>query len=181
MATYARLEAVNELVRFALCAFYPGHDDWPGLAELDVDAKIARLRSETTRLLWFGVAAGALFFQVAPILTLGRPTLAVFLEDEALDEHAHRIASHRFYLVRQIVMMLKLMGGMLWGQAPEIREKLALAPYPEDPGTRRVESFVAPHIAPPRDPEPRLVTLGRKEVARGRVDDEHALFEGKNA
>ena len=113
-----------------------------------------------------------------PILTVRRPWPAVFLDEEQLDEHAHRLATHPSYLLRQILMLLKLVGGMFWGQSPEIRERIALPAYPPDPGTRRVEAAVAPPQPVRRSPVGPLVTLGRREETRGRGhehDRRHAL------
>ncbi len=162
---------MNELVRFALTAFYPRVDDLPGLAELGVDEKIARLRRETTLLFWTGIALASVVFQVTPLLTLKRPWLATWLSPEELDQHTHALASHPAYLVRQVTFLLKLVGGMFWGQSPEIRAFLRLAPYPDDPGTRRLEAVVAKPILRARAPEPQLVTLGHKERDRGRDKD----------
>jgi hypothetical protein len=129
---------VNELVRFAMVAFFPRVDPLPGLAELGVDEKIAGLRRESTLLLWTGIVAAAIFFQLSPILTVHRPWPAVLLSEEQLDTHAFKLATHRAYLVRQIVMLLKLMAGIFWGESPEIRAFLHLPAYPPDPGTRRL-------------------------------------------
>jgi hypothetical protein len=159
---------VNELVRAALITFFPRVDDLPGLDELGVDEKIEALRRDTTRLFWFGLVAASLFFQISPILTVRRPWPAALLTPEQRDEHAHRIATHPVYLIRQIIMLLKLVGGLLWGQSPEIRAFLSLPSYGPDPGTRRLEPMIARPAEIPRAPAERLVTLGRREVARGR-------------
>jgi hypothetical protein len=159
---------VNELVRFALVAFFPRVGDLPGLAELGVDEKIAALRRDSTRLFWTGIVAAAVFFQLSPILTVRRPWPAVMLTEEQLDAHAHAIATHRIYLLRQIIVLLKLMGGVFWGQSPEIRAFLHLPAYGDDPGTRRVDSNVAGAPYPPRAPVDVLVKLGRREEERGR-------------
>jgi hypothetical protein len=161
--------AVNELVRFALVAFFPRVDDVPGLAELGVDEKIAALRRDSTRLFWFGIVGAAVFFQLTPILTVRRPVLAAWLDPDQLDAHAHGIASHPAYLVRQIVVLLKLTAGLFWGESPEIRARIQLRPYGADPGTRRLEPHVArPPLPGPRAPHGDLVALGRRESARGR-------------
>jgi hypothetical protein len=159
---------VEFLVRFAMCAFFPRVDDLPGLDELGVDEKIARLRRDSTRLFWTGVVGAAIFFQLSPILTVHRPWPAILLTEEQLDRHAHLLATSQSYLVRQIVMLLKLMGGIFWGESPEIRGYLQLPPYTADPGTRRLEPHVARPASGPRAPVPQLVTLGRREEARGR-------------
>jgi hypothetical protein len=167
---------MNELVRFAMVAFYPRAWGLPGLADLGVDDKIVALRRDSTRLFWFGIVAAAFFFQISPILTVGRPLPAVMLDEEQLDRHAHKLATFPVYLIRQIVVLLKLMGGVFWGSAPEIRAYLELPAYGEDPGTRRLEAQVARPPYPPRAPVPALVQLGRREVAKGRGahDAEHA-------
>jgi hypothetical protein len=162
---------VNELVRFALVAFFPREGDLPGLAELGVDEKIAALRRESTTLLWTGIVAAALFFQLSPVLTVYRPWPAVFLTEEQLDVHAHRLATFPVYLVRQLIVLLKLMAGVFWGQSPEIRAFLHLPAYGDDPGTRRTGPVAPARLATPpeRAPVAALVQLGRREVERGRV------------
>lgn len=160
---------MNEFVRFALTAYYPRTDDLPGLAELGVDEKIATFRRESTRLFWVGIVLAAVFFQLSPLLTLKRPWLATSLTPEELDEHAHKLTSHPWYLVRQMPMMLKLIGAIFWAQSPEIRAFVNLPPYPPDPGTRRMEAFPPRFVAPPRlVSSDKLVELGRQERARGR-------------
>jgi hypothetical protein len=163
------LLAVNELVRFALSAYFPRVDDLPGLDDLGVDEKIAQFRRETTRLFWLGIVMSSLFFQIAPLLTLKRPWLAAWLTPEELDQHAHLLTSHPWYLVRQMPMMLKLIGGMFWAQSPEIRAFAGLAAYPPDPGTRRTEAVVPRFVAPTRQiSSDKLIELGRRERTRGR-------------
>jgi hypothetical protein len=172
---------VNELVRFALVAFFPREGDLPGLAELGVDDKIAALRRDATLLFWTGIVAAAVFFQISPILTVRRPWPAVFLTAEQLDAHAHALATHPVYLLRQIIVLLKLMGGVFWGQSPEIRAFLHLPAYGDDPGTRRMDATVPRPPYPPRAPVPALVTLGRREVERGRVDTDTGLHAAEEA
>lgn len=168
---------MNALVRFALVALYPRVDDLPGLAELDVDAKIAELRRDSTRLFWLGVVTAAILFQLAPILTLHRPWPAALLDEKDLDRHAHLLTTHRAYLIRQLIVMLKLVGGIFWGESPEIRAAMHLPPYPADPGTRRTGASVGRSALVPRAPSGVLVTLGRREEQRGRrVDpDDHEV------
>lgn len=169
---------MNDLVRFALVAFFPREGDLPGLAELGIDDRVAELRRDATPLFWLGIVGAALFFQLSPILTVRRPFPAVWLTDEQLDAHAHGLATQRSYMIRQIVMLLKLVGGMFWGQSPQIRAMLALPPYPGDPGTRRTEALVGRPALSERAPVPQLVQIGRGDEARGRGRDHdrtHAL------
>jgi hypothetical protein len=159
---------VNELVRFALVAFFPRVDDLPGLAELGVDEKIAALRRESTFLFWFGIVAAAVFFQLTPVLTVRRLVPAVLLSPEQLDEHAHKLASFPVYVIRQLIVLLKMMGGLFWGESPEIRAFLHLPAYGDDPGTRRLTADMPALVPGPRAPVPALVQLGRRERERGR-------------
>jgi hypothetical protein len=159
---------VNDLVRFALVAFYPRVDDVPGLDELGVDEKIEALRREATWLFWVGVVGAALLFQITPILTLKRPWIAASLDEEELDVHAYALATYPVYVIRQTAVLLKLVAGMFWAGSPEIRALVALPPYGPDPGTRRLEAIVPRPAPTPRVPAPSLVTLGKREAERGR-------------
>jgi len=159
-------------------AFFPRDGDLPGLAELGVDEKIARLRRETTLLFWIGLVGAAVFFQLTPILTVRRPWPAALLTPAELDEHAHRIASSHVYGIRQIIVLLKLVGGIFWGQSDEVRAFLTLPAYPEDPGTRRTARVVSRPVEIERAPSPRLTPLGRREEAKGRRVTDSALRHG---
>lgn len=159
---------MNELIRFALVAFFPRVDDLPGLDELGVDEKIAALRRESSLLFWMGVVAASIFFQLTPLLTVRRPWPAVLLSAEQLDAHAHRLATHPVYLIRQLMVLLKLVAGLFWGQSPEVRAYLHLPAYPADPATRRTEPFIGRPVLTERAPAEGLVKLGRREQERGR-------------
>jgi hypothetical protein len=163
---------INELVRLSMIAFYPKTPELPGLAELGVSEKIATLRRESTVLFWTGIVGASVFFQVSPILTLRRPTFAAFLSEEDLDRHAHAIATYPVYLVRQAVMLLKMIAGIFWGESPEIRTFLHLPAYGEDPKTRRLGSAVVLALPPLRAPVDALVRLGRRELEKGRSPHE---------
>lgn len=177
---------MEALVCFALAALFPrdeavedgeggGAAVLPGLDELDLEAQVKKLRRESTGLFWFGIVAASVFFQLAPIVTVLRPWPAVFLTPEQLDRHANALASHRVYLVRQVMFLLKLVGGLFWGQSMQVRASIALPPYPLDPGTRRTEAQVARPVLQPRTPSAGLVQLGKREVARGRSEgSEHS-------
>jgi len=169
---------VNELIRFALVAYFPRDGDLPGLAELGVDEKIVSLRREATGLFWLGLVAAAVLFQLSPILTVRRPWPAVLLTEEQLDRHAHLLSSHPTYLVRQILVLLKLVGGLFWAQSAEVRASIALPAYPVDPGTRRTEPLIARPVLALRTPTEPLLQLGRREEQRGRGrdhDHHHAI------
>lgn len=169
------MSLVNDLVRFALVAFYPRVDDVPGLDELGVDDKIEALRREATWLFWIGVVGASFLFQIAPLFTIRRLSIAAWLDPDELDEHAYALATTPVYAIRQTAVLLKLVAGMFWAASPEIRATVALPPYGPDPGTRRLEAIVERPAHTPRVPNPALVTLGRREEERGRgIDSAHA-------
>jgi len=95
------------------------------------------------------------------------------LNEEQLDRHAHLLATYPIYLVRQLVVLIKLMAGVFWGESPEIRAYLHLPAYGEDPGTRRTERVVTLEVPKPRAPVPVLVQLGKREEEKGRPADGH--------
>lgn len=127
------------LIRSAICALYPGAPGVPGVAELGLDEFLARYRREAPTLMWLGLVLGAIAFTLSPILTIGWPLPSFWLPREALDRHASRAAGHRWYLLRQLVMIVKMSGGLCWGQHPQVRQLHGVAPYPADPGSWRTE------------------------------------------
>ncbi len=124
---------VRWLVKKALLAFFPESDALPGIASMDVDGFVDRYRREASGLMWLGIVAGAVVFTVSPLFTVYRPVPSFWLSADTLDRHADRLAGHRLYLVRQLVFLLKMAGGLCWGQHATTREKLSLEPYPADP------------------------------------------------
>lgn len=125
------------LVRRAIVALYPTTGDVPGVGELDLDAFLARYKREAPPLMWMGLVLGAWVFTLTPILTVHWPVPSFLLPRATLDRHAHLVASHPWYLLRQLVTVLKMAGGLCWGQHPRVRALHAVAPYGPDPGTWR--------------------------------------------
>lgn len=127
------------LIRRAMCAFFPRTASLPGVADVGIDAFLEQYRREASRLLWVGLVLGAVVFTLTPLFTIGVPLPAFLLPRRALDRHANKIASHRVYLLRQSVFLVKMIGGLCWGSHPDVRRLMALPPYPPDPGTFRAQ------------------------------------------
>jgi hypothetical protein len=125
------------LVCSAVYAMYPSTEHFPGAQELGFYAWFSQFRREATWTLWAGALLGGLLFQLSPVLTLGLPVPAALLSADRLDEHAFRLCTHRWYLVRQGAFLVKMIGGLYWGSQPVIRARIGLEPYPADPGTWR--------------------------------------------
>ena len=125
------------LIRFAMCAMMPRTRDLPGIADTRVDEFLRRMRVEADPIFWLGLVVGAVVFMVTPLVTVLLPLPACFLPGKLLARHSERILSHRVYVLRQAVFLLRLSAGMCWGADERVRAAFALAPYPADPGTFR--------------------------------------------
>jgi hypothetical protein len=115
----------------------PSTEDLPGVDHTDLTEFLRALRRESTRIYWLGVVLGSIIYTLTPVLTVGWPVPAFILPARLRDRHAERIVGSNLYLVRQSVFLLRLSAGMCWGMHPLVRERLALPPYPGDPGTVR--------------------------------------------
>lgn len=125
------------LVRSAMKALYPPTDGVEGVDDTELDAFLDQYRREAPPFMWMGLVMGSAVFTATPLLTVRRPLPAFLLDEETLDAHAHAVAGHPIYLVRQAVFLVKLAAGLCWGADPKVRERFSLDPYPVDPGTWR--------------------------------------------
>jgi hypothetical protein len=124
-------------IRFTMCSLYPRTARLPGVGDTGVDQFLARFRRETTLAMWLGICLGALLFVLSPIGTVGWPVPAFWLPRAKLDRHARKLAASRFYLVRQLIVLVKMMAGFCWGADPKVRRAFNLPALPPDPGSLR--------------------------------------------
>lgn len=127
------------LIQRAMCALYPTTDRLPGIHPDEARAFLQRYKRESSLLMWVGLVVGAVIFTFTPLITIGVPLPSFMLPRGALDRHANKISYHPIYLLRQAVFLVKLSAGLCWGAKDEIRTRLALPPYPADPGTYRTQ------------------------------------------
>lgn len=125
------------LIRFAMVAIFPRTETLPGIADTDVDGFLRQLLSEASFLVRFGLIAAAIIFMISPIFTVFVPLPAVLLPHSLLARHADKIVHTRLYALQQMMVILKVMGGLCWGADPRVREVLGVEPLSEDPGTWR--------------------------------------------
>ena len=125
------------LVKSALCSLYPRTENLPGVADAGLDDLILRLRRDAPMSMKVALIFGGLFFAFSPILTVWLPVPTFFLTSRLRDKHANKIASHPNYIIRQLIMLLKMTASLAWGADPQVRAKMVLEPYPPDPGTWR--------------------------------------------
>jgi hypothetical protein len=125
------------LVRFTMCSLFPRTAGLPGLRDTEVREFLRRFRRETTLLMWLGIVLGTLLFIVSPLFTVGLPLPAFLLPRAKLDRHARKLAASRFYVVRQLMFVVKMIAGFCWGADPKVRRAFNLPLLPPDPGTLR--------------------------------------------
>lgn len=123
------------IIQHAMCALYPRTEHLPGMEDTDVRGFLRRYREESTSLMWIGLLLGALVFAATPLLTVYLPLPSFVLPRSLLDRHAHAVTGTRVYLIRQAIFLVKLAAGLCWGSDPAVRAKMAMTPYPADPGT----------------------------------------------
>lgn len=136
-------------IRWTLAAVFPSTPSLPGLDRLDTDAALSEVLGGPP-LLRLGLYGSVLAFLCCPLLTIGWPLPAPLLPRDTLDRHAAAMAGSRLYLLRQAMLMLKTVGGLLWGAHPEVRAALGLPAYGDDPGTFRGDALRPAPDASPR-------------------------------
>jgi fumarate reductase subunit D len=125
------------LIRFAMRTMMPAEAGLPGVDDTRVTEFLRRMRREAEPLYWLGLWVGAVVFMITPLLTVYLPVPALLLPRGLRARHSERIVSHRIYVLRQAVFLVRLSAGMCWGADPAVRSAFALGPYPEEPGRFR--------------------------------------------
>ena len=128
------------LVRSAMVALYPRTATLPGLEDTNIDAFLVKFRRETTLTFWLGIVLSAWMFQWTPLFTVFVPLPAFLLPKRLRDKHAHKIASSELYLVRQLMLILKMPAGLCWGADPAVRKHFSLSTYDPDPTTWKISA-----------------------------------------
>lgn len=123
-----------------MVALYPRTATLPGLEDTNIDSFLIKFRRETTLSFWLGIVLAAWMFQWTPLFTVFVPLPAFLLPARLRDKHAHKVASSELYLVRQLMLVLKMPAGLCWGADPNVRKHFALAAYEPDPTTWRLSS-----------------------------------------
>lgn len=131
-----------------LCAAFAGlfprnaHEAIPLCAD-DVDAEPALqslLAVAPARAVW-GVRAAIVLCALAPLVVLGRFRTLTGLEPEARTLVMATLLASPFYPVRQLAMLVKMMGSFVFARAPEVRAVMLRArtiPVPIESGTRLI-------------------------------------------
>jgi len=116
---------------------YPSGAGLPGILETDIDGFLDEYRKAAPAVMQVGLTLSSVIFILSPFATVFVP-LPVFLLPASLREkHANRLANSRFYLVRQTILLLRLVAGLCWGKDTQVRAAMGMKPLGADPGTFR--------------------------------------------
>ena len=113
------------LVRI-LCAQLPGMEAMPGLDPARCAVFLGRYRADAPGLTRLGLHGCAFVFLFTTPLTRSGWRPAHWLGDSPLDMHADRLATHRWYPLRQAALMLQTVAGIAWAEDPAVRGALGL-------------------------------------------------------
>ena len=125
------------LWKYCMCILYPSGSELPGIAETGIESFLRDYKREAPLLMKTGLTLSSLVFVLSPVATIFIP-LPVFLLPLSLREkHANRLEKHSFYILRQTVLLLRLVAGLCWGKDPAVRKAMGMEPLDPDPGTFR--------------------------------------------
>ena len=123
------------IINWTLAAVFPSTASLPGLDQVDCRAELEEILATAPHGFKLGLYGATALFLLSPLVTVFWPVPAPLLSRAALDRHADRLANHPIYLMRQAMLLLKTVGGMVWGAHANVRKALSLAPLAADPGT----------------------------------------------
>lgn len=147
-------------IRAAFSGLFPrdAHSDLPLCAD-DVEvgpALQSLLAVAPARAVW-GVRAAIVLCALAPIFLLGRLRTLGGVDAEARTLVMERLLASSFYPVRQLAMLVKMMGSFIFARAPQVREAMLRTraiPVPAESGARLIG--VSSLVRPARAAESRL-------------------------
>lgn len=123
------------IVAWVLAIILPSTDRLPGLDVLDTKPQLRAILSEAPLSIVLALYGSVLLFMITPVLTIGWPLPAFALSRRNVDRHARHAAGHRLYLMRQAMLMIKTIAGLIWGGHATVRQALKIKAYGPDPGT----------------------------------------------
>jgi hypothetical protein len=128
------------LWKYCMGVLYPSGGGLPGILETGVDEFLQEYRREAPLLMRTGLTLSSIVFVLTPFMTVFIPVPVFLLSNKLKDRHANKLANHPLYLVRQTILLLRLVAGLCWGKHPQVRAAMGMEPLGEDPGTFRGSS-----------------------------------------
>jgi hypothetical protein len=115
-----------EWARAALAAIFPGSREagLAGIAEMDVGRHLADVRRHAPRRAVVALRLAIWLVALAPLFTIGRFTTILRLGMAERERVLVRLASSPVYAVRQLTLILKTTGALLYAAAPAVRARM---------------------------------------------------------
>ncbi|WP_394820825.1 hypothetical protein [Pendulispora albinea] len=134
-----------------------------GICDLDLESYLAETRSRVPFRSALGLRLAIWLVALAPLFVLHRFATIASLDESSRATVIRNLLTSPIYVVRQLVMLLKAVGAVLYAGAPAVREAILAAtprtiPEVNQSGTR-------------------LIGVGRKPAAAGGEHDEHDEHE----
>jgi len=126
---------VSWFTRFAIEAIFPPTETLPGIAETDLDGFLRDLHAEAPLLMRVGIWLATVVYMITPLFTVLLPVPAFLLRGRLLARHTDTLVSSRIYVIRQVIYLLKMVGGLCWGEHAEVRRRFGRPPLEPDPRT----------------------------------------------
>lgn len=121
--------------RFAIQAMFPPTDALPGVADTDLDGFLRDLHANAPFTMRLGLWLATILYMVTPLFTVFLPVPAFVLRGRLLERHTAKMCKSRSYVIRQLIYILKMVGGLCWGEHDAVRERFGRPPLPKDPRT----------------------------------------------
>ena len=121
--------------RFAIQASFPQTDALPGVADTNLRGFLRDLHASAPFTMRLGLWLATTLYMLTPLFTVFLPVPAFLLRGRLLERHTARLCQSRSYIVRQLVYLLKMVGGLCWGEHAEVRKRFGRPALPEDPRT----------------------------------------------
>ncbi len=114
------------LVRYSLRILMPATSVLPGLSDKELKPFLKHFREEMPFKLRFALVFMTLVFIFTPLFTLGIPLPLFCLSQTKQWLHANKLSTHRIYLFRQSVSLLKIIASMCWGALPHAQVAITM-------------------------------------------------------
>jgi hypothetical protein len=112
--------------RAALAAIFPGSREsgLAGIAEMDVGRHLSDVRRHAPRRAAAALRLAVWLVALAPLFTIGRFTTIVRLKMAERERVLARLVASPIYAVRQLTLVLKTTGALLYAAAPAVRARM---------------------------------------------------------
>lgn len=128
------------------------------ISENEIKEFLNKLQKEATFTLRAVTNLCLLAWVCTPILTIFIPLPAFLLSQKMCEKHTYRLTVSKIYVLRQSMLLLKQIVGLLWGAHNKVRNSLNIKVYDPDPDRFKTGSIKDNHISfIPKSPDKKMV------------------------